>query len=54
MGILITFGSLVIAAAAAMFELILQSAVNMKSECNENQLGNRHPDGSDALGTCPW
>jgi cytochrome bd-type quinol oxidase subunit 2 len=32
MGILITFGSLVIAAAAAMFELILQSAVNMKSE----------------------
>ncbi|MFH0776359.1 MAG: DUF2975 domain-containing protein [Patescibacteria group bacterium] len=32
MGVLITFGSLVIAAAAAMFEQILQSAVDMKSE----------------------
>ena len=32
MGILITFGSLVIAAAAVMFELILQTAVDMKSE----------------------
>jgi hypothetical protein len=32
MGTLITFGSLVIAAAAVMFELILQTAVDMKSE----------------------
>ena len=32
MGILIAFGSLVIAAAAVMFELILQTAVDMKSE----------------------
>jgi Protein of unknown function (DUF2975) len=32
MGLLIAFGSLVIAAAAAMFERILQSAVNMRSE----------------------
>jgi len=32
MGILITFGSIVIAAAAAVFERILQSAVDMKSE----------------------
>ncbi len=32
MGILITFGSIVIATAAAMFERILQSAVEMKSE----------------------
>jgi hypothetical protein len=32
MGALITFGSIVIAAAAAMFERILQSAVEMKSE----------------------
>jgi cytochrome bd-type quinol oxidase subunit 2 len=32
MGILITFGSIVIAAAAAMFERILQSAVDIKSE----------------------
>ena len=32
MGILITFGSIVIAIAAAMFERILQSAVDMKSE----------------------
>jgi hypothetical protein len=32
MGILITFGSLVIAAAAVMAELILQTAVDMKSE----------------------
>ncbi len=32
MGLLIAFGSLVIAAAAAMFELILRSAVNVKSE----------------------
>src|SRR5712672_263896 len=32
MGILITFGSIVIATAAAMFERILQNAVNMKSE----------------------
>jgi hypothetical protein len=31
-GILITFGSIVIATAAAMFEQILQSAVDMKSE----------------------
>ncbi len=31
MGILITFGSIVIATAAAMFERILQSAVEMKS-----------------------
>lgn len=32
MGILITFGSIVIAAAAAMFERILQHAVDIKSE----------------------
>ena len=32
MGILITFGSIVIATAAAMFERILQNAVDMKSE----------------------
>jgi hypothetical protein len=32
MGALITFGSVVIAAAAAMFERILQNAVDMKSE----------------------
>ena len=32
MGILITFGSIVIATAAAMFERILQSAVDIKSE----------------------
>lgn len=32
MGILITFGSIVIATAAAMFERILQNAVNIKSE----------------------
>jgi hypothetical protein len=32
MGILITFGSLIVAAAASMFELILQSAVKTKSE----------------------
>jgi Protein of unknown function (DUF2975) len=31
-GVLITFGSLVVATAAAMFERILQNAVNMKSE----------------------
>ncbi|OGU35188.1 MAG: hypothetical protein A2068_11380 [Ignavibacteria bacterium GWB2_35_6b] len=34
MGILITFGSVVIAAAAAMFEKILQNAVNIKSTNN--------------------
>ena len=32
MGLLISFGSVVIAAAAAMFERILQSAVDIKSE----------------------
>ena len=32
MGILITFGSIIIATAAATFESILQSAVDMKSE----------------------
>ena len=32
MGVLITFGSIVIATAAAMFEQILQSAVDIKSE----------------------
>src|ERR1044071_2490140 len=32
MGLLITFGSIVIAAAAAMFERILQKAVDIKSE----------------------
>lgn len=32
MGILITFGSIVIATAAAMFEQILQNAVDIKSE----------------------
>jgi hypothetical protein len=32
MGLLITFGSIVIATAAAVFERILQSAVEMKSE----------------------
>ncbi len=32
MGILITFGSIVIATAAAIFQRILQSAVDMKSE----------------------
>jgi hypothetical protein len=31
-GILITFGSVVIAAVAAMFERVLQNAVDMKSE----------------------
>ena len=37
LGILITFGSVVVAAAAAMFEGVLQNAVDMKSE-NENDL----------------
>jgi len=32
MGVLITFGSIVVATAAAMFERILQKAVDMKSE----------------------
>ena len=32
MGILITFGSIIIAAAAAIFERILQNAVDLKSE----------------------
>src|SRR6266576_7032431 len=32
MGVLITFGSIIIATAAAMFERILQSAVEIKSE----------------------
>lgn len=32
MGILITFGSIVIATAAAMFEKLLQNAVDIKSE----------------------
>lgn len=32
MGLLITFGSIVIATAAAMFERVLQNAVDMKSE----------------------
>ena len=32
MGVLITFGSIVIASAAAMFERILQNAVDIKSE----------------------
>ena len=32
MGVLITFGSIVVATAAAMFERILQNAVNIKSE----------------------
>ncbi len=32
MGILITFGSIIIATAAATFERILQNAVDMKSE----------------------
>lgn len=32
MGILITFGSIVVAAAAAMFERVLQNAVDIKSE----------------------
>ena len=32
MGILITFGSAVIATAAAMFERVLQNAVDIKSE----------------------
>jgi hypothetical protein len=32
MGVLITFGSIVIATAAAMFERILQNAVDLKSE----------------------
>ena len=32
MGILITFGSIVVATAAAMFERILQNAVDIKSE----------------------
>jgi hypothetical protein len=32
MGILVTFGSVVIATAAAMFERVLQSALAMKSE----------------------
>jgi hypothetical protein len=32
MGILITFGSVVVATAAAMFERILQNAVDIKAE----------------------
>jgi hypothetical protein len=32
MGLLITFGSIVVAAAAALFERILQNAVDIKSE----------------------
>jgi hypothetical protein len=32
MGVLITFGSIVIATAAAVFEKLLQSAVEMKAE----------------------
>src|SRR6185312_11542475 len=32
MGVLITFGSIVVATAAAMFERILQNAVDIKSE----------------------
>lgn len=32
MGVLITFGSIVVATVAAMFERILQSAVDIKSE----------------------
>jgi hypothetical protein len=32
MGVLITFGSIVIATAAAIFERILQNAMDMKSE----------------------
>jgi hypothetical protein len=32
MGVLITFGSIVIATAAAVFERILQNAVDIKSE----------------------
>ena len=32
MGVLITFGSIVIATAAALFERILQNAVDIKSE----------------------
>ncbi len=32
MGILVTFGSIVVATAAAMFERILQKAVDIKSE----------------------
>ena len=32
MGVLITFGSIVVATAAAMFERVLQNAVDMKSE----------------------
>ena len=32
MGVLITFGSIIIATAAAMFEQILQNAVDLKSE----------------------
>jgi Protein of unknown function (DUF2975) len=32
MGVLITFGSVVVATAAAMFERVLQNAVDMKSE----------------------
>jgi hypothetical protein len=32
MGLLVTFGSIVIAAAAAMFERVLQNAVDIKSE----------------------
>jgi len=32
MGVLITFGSIVIATAATMFERVLQSAVELKSE----------------------
>ena len=36
MGILITFGSIVIATAAAMFERILQNAVDIKSENDVN------------------
>ncbi len=32
MGVLITFGSIIVAAAAAMFERVLQNAVDIKSE----------------------
>lgn len=47
MRILITFGSIVIAAAAAMFERILRNAVEIKAENERHRAGgeSRHHDG---------
>lgn len=42
MGIIIAFGSIVIAAAAAMFERILQNAVDLKSDNDLTVQRDRH------------